>query len=99
MFRIMSIATLVMIAICFLVSAGFAFADEPQAPNGTAIELPTEINDASRPVEIVPEENLASAGVDIYDFSDYLAGSLTIPTVDAEQIEEPALPRTEARDC
>lgn len=96
MFRIMSIATLVMIAICFLVSAGFAFAGEPQP---TGVPAPAEINDASRPVETLIEDNLASAEVDTYDFSDYLAGVVSIPAVNAETIEEPALRRTDARDC
>lgn len=92
MFRIMSIATLVMIALCFFIGAGLAFADEGKTniSTGTAEE---QINDASRPVDELYEPNLAERDQDHYDFSDYLNGAATEPTVDAEPIEEPEIKR------
>jgi hypothetical protein len=92
MFRIMSIATLVLIALCFFVGAGLAFADEGKIDisTGTAEE---QINDASRPVEESYEPNLAERDQDRYDFSDYLNGTSTGPAVDAESIEEPEVKR------
>lgn len=101
MFRIMSIATLVMIAICFFIGAGLAFADEGEvdAVPGIGTE---QINDASRPLESPFEENLAQNDRDSYDFSDYLQAPTTagsIPPVDAEKIEEPELNRSTLMDC
>ena len=68
------------------------FADEGHAEplRGTT----EEINDASRPVETLFEENLAQndRDGDAYDFSDYLqqpATTSTTPPVEAEEIEEP----------
>lgn len=92
MFRIMSIATLVLIALCFFIGAGLAFADERTAPisTGTAEE---QINDASRPVDDRYEPNLAERDQDRYDFSDYVNGAATSPAVDAESIEEPEIKR------
>jgi hypothetical protein len=91
MFRIMSIATLVLIALCFFIGAGFAFADERKIDisAGTAEE---QINDASRPVENLYEPNLADR--DRYDFTDYLNGPTTGPVIDSESIEEPEVKRT-----
>ena len=103
MFRIMSISTLVMIAICFFIGAGLAFADEDRGEVMPATSS-GQINDASRPLENQFEENLAqteSTG-DIYDFSDYFqvpATTSTPPPVDAERIEEPGLNRFETMDC
>ncbi|WP_374309121.1 hypothetical protein [Dongia sp.] len=101
MFRIMSIATLVLIALCFFIGAGFAFADE--GPVMTDREA-APINDASRPVETLYEENLAQNDRqgDVYDFSDYFAQPGTAsstPTVDSEEIEEPDLHSFEKMDC
>lgn len=92
MFRIMSIATLVLIALCFFIGAGLAFADEGRIDvrAGTAEE---QINDASRPVDEFYEPNLAERDQDKYDFSDYLNGASTGPTVDAESVEEPEIKR------
>jgi hypothetical protein len=91
MFRIMSIATLVMIAVCFFIGASLAFADEGQFEPTYGSE---QINDASRPVDTTYEENLAERDQDHYDFSDYLNGTVTVPAVDAESIEEPEVKRT-----
>ncbi|MBK8157613.1 MAG: hypothetical protein IPK59_02035 [Rhodospirillaceae bacterium] len=102
MFRIMSIATLVMIAICFFVGAGLAFADEGHVePLRGIVE---QINDASRPVDTLFEENLAQndRDGDAYDFSDYFqqpATTSATPPVDAEEIEEPELNRNKTLDC
>jgi|JI10StandDraft_1071094.scaffolds.fasta_scaffold159684_1 hypothetical protein len=102
MYRIMSIATLVMIAICFFVGAGLAFADEGQAePLRGTVE---QINDASRPVEALFEENLAQNDRegDAYDFSDYFqqpATPSTTPPVDAEAIEEPEIYQSKQQEC
>jgi len=92
MFRIMSIATLVLIALCFFIGAGLAFADEGKTSisTGTAEE---QINDASRPVDDLYEPNLAERDQDRYDFSDYVNGTATSPAVDAESIEEPEIKR------
>ncbi|MBI2253652.1 MAG: hypothetical protein HYU58_03430 [Proteobacteria bacterium] len=92
MFRIMSIATLVLIALCFFIGAGLAFADEGKTDisTGTAQE---QTIDASRPVEDFYEPNLAERDQDKYDFSDYLNGGSTSPAVDAETIEEPEIKR------
>lgn len=84
MFRIMSIATLVLILVCFFVGAGIAFADE---------QAPSHINDATGPKDETIVDNLAEA--DIYDFSDYIRERAQQPLpqsnpVDAEEIEEPA---------
>jgi hypothetical protein len=97
MFRIMSIATLIMIAICFFVGASLAMADERviDVHAGPAEE---QINDATRPVESLHEENLAERDQDRYDFTDYLNGSVTVPTVDAESIEEPEIDRSPAQE-
>lgn len=102
MFRIMSIATLVMIAVCFFVGAGLAFADEGQAEQlrGTV----EQINDASRPVETLFEENLAQndRDGDAYDFSDYFQDPATtsaMPPVDAEEIEEPEIYQSKQQEC
>jgi hypothetical protein len=95
MFRIMSVATLVMIAVCFFVGVSLAFADELPVTQGTE-----QINDASRPVETTFEDNLAQN--DVYDFSDYLSQPSTVstvPPVDAEKIEEPELDRFEQMDA
>jgi hypothetical protein len=97
MFRIMSIATLVLIALCFFIGAGFAFADE--GPVMTDREA-APINDASRPVETPHEENLAQN--DVYDFGDYLVRpgtASTTPAIDSEEIEEPDVSRLETMDC
>jgi len=96
MFRIMSIATLVLIALCFFVGAGLAFADEGKAPVSMGVSTGTpdaHINDASRPVEELYEPNLAERDQDRYDFSDYLSGAATGPAVDSESIEEPDVKR------
>jgi hypothetical protein len=96
MFRIMSIATLVLIALCFFVGAGLAFADEVKTPVSTGVSTGTadeHINDASRPVEQFYEPNLAERDQDRYDFSDYVNGTATSPTVDSETIEEPEIKR------
>jgi len=96
MFRIMSIATLVLIALCFFVGAGLAFADDGKMPVTTGVSTGTadeHINDASRPVEELYEPNLAERDQDRYDFSDYLNGATTSPAVDAESIEEPEIKR------
>jgi len=92
MFRIMSIATLVLIALCFFIGAGLAFADEGKIDisTGTAEE---QINDASRPVDELYEPNLAERDQDHYDFSEYLNGTAPRPTVDSETIEEPEIER------
>jgi hypothetical protein len=98
MYRIMSIATLVVIAICFVVGAGVAFAGE------LALSGNEDVNDASRPVETSFVENLAQNDRvgDAYDFSDYFDGANTAtqtPPVDAEAIEEPHLDRSGKMDC
>ncbi|WP_374652743.1 hypothetical protein [Dongia sp.] len=98
MFRIMSIATLVMIAICFVIGAGLAMADEPPVPAGP------HVNDASLPAETLHEENLAQndRDGDAYDFSDYFdkpGTAVQQPPVDSEAIEEPNLKRFEKMDC
>ena len=90
MSRIMSIAKLVMIAICFFIGASLASADEGQVEPTYGSE---QINDASRPVDTTYEENLAERDQDRYDFSDYLNGTVNIPAVDAESIEEPEVDR------
>lgn len=85
MFRIMSIATLVLILICFFVGASIAFADEMPAT------APSHINDATGPEDETIVDNLAEA--DVYDFSDYFKERAAQPQsnpVDAEEIEEPA---------
>lgn len=90
MFRLMSIATLVMILVCFFVGASIALADE------RAIETPSHINDATGPKDETIVDNLAEA--DVYDFSDYIKEHATQPQpnstqsapVDAEAVEEPA---------
>ena len=101
MFRAMSIATLVMIAVCFLVGAGLALADE-------GVQLPTALShgqeDASVPVESLFDENLAQndRDRDTYDFSDYTAhpsASVSEAPVDSVEIEEPDLQRFEKMDC
>lgn len=93
MFRLMSIATLVLILICFFVGASIALADE------RPVESPSHINDATGPQDKSIVDNLAEA--DIYDFSDYINGraqqSESKP-VDAEEIEEPAA-IVETMDC
>ncbi|WP_374375227.1 hypothetical protein [Dongia sp.] len=87
MFRAMSIATLVLILICFFVGAGIAFAGEvPQ-------QAPSHINDATGPRDETIVDNLAEA--DVYDFSDYIKERAAQPRpqsnpVDSEEIEEPA---------
>lgn len=89
MFRLMSIATLVLILVCFFVGASIALADE-----GTqVIEKPSHINDATGPKDETIVDNLAEA--DVYDFSDYIEEYATQPKpqsnpVDSEAIEEPA---------
>jgi hypothetical protein len=102
MFRIMSIATLVMIAVCFFIGASLAFADEGRGELVPAAGL-EQINDASRPVETQFEENLAQNDRgDVYDFSDYVSQPTTtssVPPVDAEKIEEPNLDRFEEMDA
>jgi hypothetical protein len=95
MFRMMSIATLVMILVCFFVGAGIALADE-----GSEL-VPGHINDATVPVEDTHVDNLAEA--DIYDFSDYIQERAAQPMpqsnpVDAQEIEEPAA-RFDTMDC
>ena len=85
MFRLMSIATLVLILICFFVGASIALADEPPVP------APSHINDATGPKDETIVDNLAEA--DIYDFSDYIDERAQQPQskpVDVEEIEEPA---------
>lgn len=97
MFRIMSIATLVLIVLCFFVGAGLAFAN----PNGCIVECndsEIHINDSSLPVEEIDELNLAERDIDRYDFSDYIKGVIKVPTVDAESIEEPGINRDILRD-
>lgn len=101
MFRIMSIATLVLIALCFFIGAGFAFADEGAIMPNQEV---APINDASRPVETLHEENLAQNDRqgDVYDFSDYFTQPGTTsssPTIDSEEIEEPDLHSFEKMDC
>lgn len=92
MFRIMSIATLVMIAVCFFIGASLAFADEGPVDATYGTE---QGDDASRPVENQFDENLAERDQDHYDFSDYLKGTVREPAVDAESIEEPEIDRKE----
>jgi hypothetical protein len=86
MFRAMSIATLVLILICFFVGAGLAVADEmPQ-------QAPSHVNDATGPKDETVVDNLAEA--DVYDFSDYIKERAQQPQpqstapVDAEEIED-----------
>jgi len=103
MFRIMSIATLVMIAICFFIGASLAFADEGRGELAPAAGT-EQINDASRPVDTQFEENLADNDRegDAYDFSDYFnqpTTTSTTPPVDSEKIEEPDLNRFENMDA
>ena len=86
MFRLMSIATLVLIAICFFVGASIAFAEEGKIANPTSAGA--HINDATGPVDDSFVDNLAEA--DVYDFSDYLEGTVSAPAVDADAVEEPA---------
>lgn len=93
MFRIMSIATLVLILICFFVGASIALADD------RAGEAPSHINDATGPKDETFVDNLAEA--DVYDFSDYIRERAQQPQpesnpVDAEEIEEP---RSDVMDC
>lgn len=88
----MSIATLVLIALCFFVGAGLAFADDGKA-YADAANNEGHINDASHFLEQVYEPNLAEREQDRYDFSDYLNGVTTRPTVDAESIEDPDIKR------
>ncbi|MDY0874112.1 hypothetical protein [Dongia rigui] len=92
MFRIMSIATLVLIALCFFIGASLAIADEgkTEISTGTAQE---QTIDASRPVDEFYEPNLAKRDQDRYDFSEYLNGAATGPAVDAESVEEPEIKR------
>jgi hypothetical protein len=92
MFRIMSIATLVLIALCFFIGASLAFADEGKTDISTGSAEEQTI-DASRPVEDFYEPNLAERDQDKYDFGDYLNGTATAPTVDAESVEEPEIKR------
>lgn len=93
MFRIMSVATLVMIAICLFVGASIAFADGIPAAR-TSAPSGHQLSDASVPVRDRIEESLAAVSEpDEYDFSDYAAGRIAIPVVDAERIEEPNLDR------
>ncbi|MBL8710847.1 MAG: hypothetical protein JNL25_16760 [Rhodospirillaceae bacterium] len=95
MFRIMSIATLVLIAICFFVGASIAFADENALTGLDAVS--EHINDATGPVDDSFVDNLAEA--DVYDFSDYFDGTVTVPAVDAEAIEESVGARFETVSC
>lgn len=95
MFRLMSIATLVLILVCFFVGASIALADELPA------ETPSHINDATGPKDETIVDNLAEA--DIYDFSDYIKERAAQPKpqsnpVDAEEIEEPAV-HFDTMDC
>ena len=92
MLRIMSIATLVLIALCFFVGAGLAFADNGKA-YASAVNSEVHIKDASRFLEQLYEPNLAEREQDRYDFSDYLNGVTARPTVDAESIEDPDIKR------
>lgn len=101
MFRIMSIATLVMIVICFFIGASLAIADDRPVLPEQDVE---QINDASRPAETSFIENLAQNDRqgDIYDFSDYFSQPDAVgsqPKVDSEQIEEPEIKRFEKMDC
>lgn len=95
MFRIMSIATLVLIAVCFFVGASIAFADEGAA-TGTN-PAGAHINDATGPADETFVDNLAEA--DVYDFSDYIDGTVSAPAVDAEAIEEPRREGFETVSC
>lgn len=89
MFRLMSIATLVMILVCFFVGAGIALADDSRVP----------ANDPAN--DNVPA---GSATADVYDFSDYIreyatqAGQRPAP-VDGQAVEEPETLRFDAMDC
>ena len=93
MFRLMSIATLVMILVCFFVGAGIALADESPETG--------HINDATVHVDDTHVDNLAEA--DVYDFSDYINERAAQPMpqsnpVDAQEIEEPVA-RFYVMDC
>ena len=95
MFRLMSIATLVLILVCFCVGASIALADE------RVQETPSHINDATGPEDETIVDNLAET--DVYDFSDYIRERAQKPLpqsnpVDAEEIEEPEA-AVDTMDC
>ena len=89
MLRFMNFLTLAIVAICLLIGAGIALADDTVGRGEST--LTGGINDASRPVMDKFQENLAAADEeDIYEFDDY----------DADVKRQlPVVEPTEIRDC
>jgi len=94
MFRLMSVATLVMILVCFFVGAGIALADPVQAP----------ANDNAKSGTVHAGTQAADEASDVYDFSDYIQEYATqrqpaTDPVDSQSIEESEPRRFDAIDC
>lgn len=95
MLRFMNFLTLAIVAICLLIGAGIALADDTLTGD-TAVRGEStvtgagSINDASRPVRDRFEENLAAADEeDIYEFDDYDADvKRPAPSVEPTEIRE-----------
>ena len=91
MLRIMSFVTLVVIAICLLVGAGIALADDTVTAGQNAVVGMDAVIDASRPQADNFEPNLAAADdEDVYEFDGYDA-DVKRPT--------PIVEPTEIREC
>jgi hypothetical protein len=88
MLRFMNFLTLAIVAICLLIGAGIALADDTAMRGESTVT--GAINDASRPVMDQFEENLAAADEeDIYEFDDYDADvKRTAPAVEPTEIRE-----------
>jgi hypothetical protein len=91
MLRFMNFLTLAIVAICLLIGAGIALADDTAIRGESTVTGAGAINDASRPVVDKFEENLAAADEeDIYEFDDYDA--------DVKR-PAPAVEPTDIREC
>ncbi len=74
MLRLMSFLTLAVVALCFLIGAGIALADDTVARGENTVPGPAAVIDASRPEAAGFEQNLAaSSPEDVYEFDDYNA--------------------------
>ena len=72
MLRIMNIVTFAIVAICFLIGAGIALADDTAARGESAVIGTDSVIDASRPQADTFQENLAAADdEDVYEFDDF----------------------------
>lgn len=90
MLRIMNLVTFAIVAICFLIGAGIALADDAAVTGEKSISGKDAVIDASRPTMDKFEQNLAAAdGEDVYEFDDYDADvKQTSPRVEPTEIRE-----------